>query len=82
MSASPSAGRALRPDYVVNAGGVINIAEETAPGGYDHDRAWERVSTIHDTVVRVFALADEHGITPAAAADRLAEERLAAARTA
>jgi glutamate dehydrogenase/leucine dehydrogenase len=70
------------PDYIVNAGGVINIADETAPGGYEHERAWQRVAAIHDTVLAVFALADEHGITPAAAADRLAERRLAAARTA
>ena len=75
------AGVLYAPDYIVNAGGVINIADETAAGGYDHDRAWARVATIHDTVLRVFALADEHGITPAVAADRLAEERLAAART-
>jgi glutamate dehydrogenase/leucine dehydrogenase len=76
------AGVLYAPDYIVNAGGVINIAEEAAPGGYAHDRAWRRVATIHDTVLRVFALADEQGITPAAAADRLAEQRLAAARTA
>jgi leucine dehydrogenase len=75
------AGVLYAPDYIVNAGGVINIADETAAGGYDHDRAWARVATIHDTVLRVFALADEHGITPAMAADRLAEARLAAART-
>lgn len=67
------------PDYVVNAGGVINIAQEKTAGGYDHDRAWARIATIHDTVARVFALADEHGVTPAEAADRLAEHRLAAA---
>jgi leucine dehydrogenase len=75
------AGVLYAPDYIVNAGGVINIADETAPGGYDHDRAWARVATVHDTALRVFALADEHGVTPALAADRLAEERLAAART-
>jgi leucine dehydrogenase len=65
------------PDYVVNAGGVINIADEI--GGYDHDRAWARITTIHDTLLRVFALADEHGVTPAVAADRFAEARLTTA---
>jgi leucine dehydrogenase len=69
------------PDYVVNAGGVINIADETAPGGYDHDRAYARVATIADTVRRIFALADERGLTPAAAADAFAEARLDAAAT-
>ena len=69
------AGVLYAPDYVVNAGGVINIADETAPGGYDRERAWRRVETIADTLRRVFAAADEHGLTPGAAADRLAEDR-------
>ena len=59
---------------------VINIADETAPGGYDSTRALERVAGIEQTLDRVFAIADAEGLTPAAAADRLAEERLAAAR--
>ena len=67
------------PDYVANAGGVINIAVEAAGGTYDRDGAFRRVATIHDTLLRVFALADELGITTAAAADRLAEQRIAAA---
>ena len=67
------------PDYVVNAGGVMNIAQETAAGGYDHERAWATITTIEPTLARVFALADEQGCTPAVAADRLAEARLAAA---
>jgi leucine dehydrogenase len=75
------AGVVYAPDYVVNAGGVINIADETAPGGYDRDRAWRRVEGIADTLRDVFRLADEHGTTTAAAADRLAEDRLAAAGT-
>jgi leucine dehydrogenase len=74
-----AAGIVYAPDYVVNAGGVINIADETAPGGYDRDRAWRRVEGIADTLRDVFRLADEHGTTTAAAADRLAEARLAAA---
>ncbi len=70
------------PDFVANAGGVINIADELRDGGYDRARAWQQVTTIHDTMTRVFARAESEGLTPAAAADRLAEERLAAARTA
>jgi glutamate dehydrogenase/leucine dehydrogenase len=64
------------PDYVVNAGGVINIADETAIGGYHHDRAFARVAGIADTLARIFDLADERGLTPADAADALAEDRL------
>ena len=67
------------PDYVANAGGVINIAEE--PRGYDHDRAWQRIEGIADTVRQVIALARRDGITPAAAADRHAEARIDAARS-
>ncbi len=65
---------------MVNAGGVINIGEEAAPGGYDHDRAWKAITRIEDTLTRIFGLADEQGITTAAAADRVAEDRLAAAQ--
>jgi glutamate dehydrogenase/leucine dehydrogenase len=84
--ATPSDGERLAardvlyaPDYVVNAGGVINIAQELASGGYDHDRAWTQIAGIRETVSKIFALADEHAVTPAEAADRLAEARLAAA---
>ena len=66
------------PDYVVNAGGVINIAQEK--GGYDRARAEERIRGIHDTVLRVLDLAAAEGITTAAAADLLAERRIDAAR--
>lgn len=72
-------GVVYAPDYVVNAGGVINIADETAPGGYARDRAYERVAGITDTLRRIFAMADERGLTPADAADAFAEHRLAQA---
>ena len=62
------------PDYVANAGGVINIAEE--PAGYDRDRAWRRIEGIADTVRDVIGLARDQGITPAEAADRYAEARI------
>lgn len=65
------------PDYVVNAGGVINIAEEQH--GYDRSRAELSIRRIHDTVHRVLDLAESEGCTTAAAADLLAERRLAEA---
>ena len=64
------------PDYVANAGGVINIAEE--PAGYDRDRAWHRITGIADTVRQVIELGRREGITPAEAADRYAEQRIEA----
>jgi leucine dehydrogenase len=70
------AGVLYAPDYVANAGGVINIADELGPSGYDRERAYARVATIQETVRRVFDRAAADGVTPARAADRLAEERL------
>jgi glutamate dehydrogenase/leucine dehydrogenase len=68
-------GVVYAPDFVANAGGVINIAEE--PHGYDRARAYDRIRTIHDTLLAVFARAEAEGITTAQAADRNAEERIA-----
>jgi len=68
-------GIVYAPDFVANAGGVINIAEE--PHGYDRQRAYDRIRTIYDTLLATFARADADGITTAEAADRLAEERIA-----
>lgn len=69
------------PDYVVNAGGVINIAEERRRDGhpYDRRRAADRVAGIADTLAHVFAAADRDDVTPTVAADRIAEARLTAA---
>jgi glutamate dehydrogenase/leucine dehydrogenase len=67
------------PDYVVNAGGVINIADELR-GRYDRERAWARVAGIGETMAGVLRTADDEGITPAEAADRIAERRIEAAR--
>ena len=62
------------PDFVVNAGGLINIAVELA--GYDPAQARQRVRAIADTLQRIFEQAASAGITPLAAARQLAEERL------
>lgn len=66
------------PDFIINGGGVINIAEELSPAGYDHDRAYARVALIGDKVARALTTADERGISTDAAAVLLAEERLLA----
>jgi valine dehydrogenase (NAD+) len=62
------------PDYVVNAGGVIQVADEIE--GFSMDRARAKVSGIFDTTSRIFAMAADEGVPPAAAADRLAEQRM------
>jgi len=66
------------PDFVVNAGGVINIAEELTPAGYHRERAYAAIRRIHDTTTAVLDTAKQEGITGAAAANRLAERRMAA----
>ncbi|WP_156723487.1 Leu/Phe/Val dehydrogenase [Streptomyces apocyni] len=66
------------PDYVVNAGGVIQVADELH--GFDFDRCKAKASKIYDTTLAIFARAKRDGIPPAAAADRLAEQRMAEAR--
>jgi leucine dehydrogenase len=65
------------PDYVVNAGGLIHVYREIR--GYSEEQAIELVLDIEHTVDRVLEIAREGGITPLAAARRLADERLAAA---
>jgi valine dehydrogenase (NAD+) len=62
------------PDYVVNAGGVIQVADEL--GGFNFDRAQARAAQIFTTTRQIFALADADGVPPAVAADRLAERRM------
>jgi valine dehydrogenase (NAD+) len=66
------------PDYVVNAGGVIQVADELH--GFDFARCKAKAAKIFDTTLAIFARAKEDGIPPAAAADRIAEQRMAEAR--
>ena len=67
------------PDYVVNAGGVINISLEIGRP-YEGEAARDKTMGIYDTVQRVIATAKERDITTAEAADRSAEERIEAMR--
>jgi leucine dehydrogenase len=63
------------PDFVVNAGGLINIAEEF--GGYVPASARRRVRSIGDTLRQIYAHSDADRTTPLAAALKLAAQRLA-----
>jgi len=62
------------PDYVINAGGVINIADELQ--GYNKERAWKQVAKIYDSISRVLEISRTSGIPTYAAADHLALERI------
>ncbi|OUZ12299.1 valine dehydrogenase [Aeromicrobium sp. PE09-221] len=68
-------GITYAPDYCVNAGGVIQVADELE--GFDFDRAKSRASMIFDTTTAVLDQASRESIAPSVAADRLAEERMA-----
>jgi leucine dehydrogenase len=72
-------GIVYAPDFVINAGGVINIAEELGRA-YDPERARRSVERIEDNLTAVFERARSAGAPPHRAADLVAEERIAAAR--
>ncbi|MDM5249007.1 MULTISPECIES: Glu/Leu/Phe/Val dehydrogenase [unclassified Lysinibacillus] len=68
-------GIVYAPDYVINAGGVINVADELY--GYNHERAMKRVEGIYDSIEKIFTISKRDGIPTYVAANRLAEERIA-----
>jgi leucine dehydrogenase len=64
------------PDYVANAGGVINVYSELA--GWTSARSFRKADEIYDTILRVFSIAKEDRVPTYVAADRLAEQRIKA----
>lgn len=68
-------GIVYAPDYVINAGGVINVADELY--GYNRERAMKRVEGVYDNIAKVIEISKRDGIPTYLAADRLAEERIA-----
>ena len=62
------------PDFVINAGGLINVADELI--GYDRERAMAKVEGIYRTLREVFRLSRTENVPPAAAATRMAEARI------
>lgn len=81
--ATPQVGKLIEergivyaPDYCVNSGGVIQVADELSPDGFNFDRAKKRASGIFDTTLAVFERAASESITTAQAADRQAEQRM------
>lgn len=67
-------GIVYTPDYVLNSGGVINVADEL--NGYNHTRAMKKVDTIYDNLTTIFNIARRDHIPTYIAADRMAEERI------
>ncbi|MEW6523147.1 MAG: Glu/Leu/Phe/Val dehydrogenase dimerization domain-containing protein [Bacillota bacterium] len=62
------------PDYVINAGGLIQVCDELL--GFDRDRAMRRTAAIYDLLLTIFAIARQRGICTDRAAGIMVEERL------
>ncbi len=73
------AGILYAPDYIINAGGIINVSCEMN-GAYSFDRAKQMTERIYETMEKVLHLAAREETPTAQAADRLAEERLSSIR--
>src|SRR6266545_769743 len=69
-------GLTYAPDYVINAGGLVNVNAELE--GWTMERARNKAGEIYDTILMVFEIAAELGMPSYRAADRLAERRIAA----
>jgi valine dehydrogenase (NAD+) len=69
-------GIVYAPDYCVNSGGLIQVADELDPAGFSFERSQQRARGIYDTTYAVLELASSDGVPPAIAADRLAERRM------
>ncbi|WP_066060705.1 branched-chain amino acid dehydrogenase [Neobacillus soli] len=67
-------GIVYAPDYVINAGGVINVADELY--GYNQERAMKKVEQLYATIEKVIEISKRDGIPTYVAADRMAEERI------
>jgi leucine dehydrogenase len=72
-------GTLYAPDYIINAGGLINIATEME-GPYSPDRAKERTERIYETMERVLDISSRDKMPTYLAADKLAEARLRSVR--
>jgi len=62
------------PDYVINAGGVINVADELY--GYNKERAYKKIEQIYNSIKKIFEISKREQIPSYLAADRMAEERI------
>ena len=62
------------PDFVINAGGLINVEDELR--GYDRERAMSRVDTIYKALQLIFTMSQERNISTARAAMEYAEDRI------
>jgi leucine dehydrogenase len=64
------------PDYVINAGGLINVAAELFPQGYDPVASRNRVDALYDQLLRIFDSAEKTGLSTHKTAQDMADEIL------
>lgn len=67
-------GIAYAPDFLINAGGLINVYQELI--GYNREKAYAKAETIYDVTLQIFSVAAEEGITPQEAAMQMALRRI------
>jgi leucine dehydrogenase len=68
------------PDYIINAGGTIYDTDRLLPGGFNEERAMDKVQRIYETMTALIRMTKEEKISTAKAADVLAERRIAQVR--
>lgn len=64
------------PDFVINAGGLINVTEELTPEGYSSVRAQEKTDALYDQLLTIYKIADEKNLSTHQAAKALGDYRL------
>lgn len=64
------------PDFVINAGGLLNVTSEISPDGYNACEVREKVWGIYDQLATIYSIAEETKCSPSEAADSLVEYRL------
>jgi leucine dehydrogenase len=67
-------GVAYAPDFLINAGGLINVYQELI--GYNREKAYAKAETIYDVTLQIFEVAASEGITPQEAAMQMALRRI------
>ena len=71
-----SSGILYAPDYIINAGGIINIEAELSMEGYNKKRAMDKAERIYNVMNNVIHISKKEEISTSSAANRIAEERL------
>ena len=68
------------PDFVINAGGIINVSVEFLEGGYDEEVSLKKVNNIYQAIKDIIKTGEQQGIPTSQAAIVLAQKILADGR--